>query len=414
MSTADLFQDNAELARARQMRMRRLQVYNWGTFSGLHDIALAEEGFLFVGRSGSGKSTLLDAIATLLVPPRWLSFNTAAREGDGGRYDRNLLSYVRGAWADRKDEASGEIATRYLRTGTTWSALALEYANRQGRSVTLVQLFWVRGAASGNAQVTRHFMIAERPFPLASELADFDLDKRALKHRLDDVHHFDKFSAYGERFRRMLSIDSELALKLLHKTQSAKNLGELNAFLREFMLEPPRSFEVAERLVDEFAELDGAHQAVVTARRQVEALVPARSTHERSQALEAAAARLRAQSDAMELWRDRRRIALLEQASAALAEQDAALAGRETEAQSRVQRLQDEVDTLRDQHRAQGGARIEQLEAEREQARTGQTRCEDKRAQLEPACHALGGELPTTPGACAELSARPQRAGTPA
>ncbi len=65
-----------------QFRMSRLQVFNWGTFSGLHDIPIAARGFLFVGRSGAGKSTLLDAFSALLIPPRWIDFNAAAREAD--------------------------------------------------------------------------------------------------------------------------------------------------------------------------------------------------------------------------------------------------------------------------------------------------------------------------------------------
>lgn len=70
-----------------------------------------------------------------------------------------------------------------------------------------------------------------------------------------------------------------MALRLLHKTQSAKNLGDLNALLRDFMLDRPETFAVAERLVDEFAELNAAHQAVVTAREQVQTLTPARDNH---------------------------------------------------------------------------------------------------------------------------------------
>ena len=30
-----------------QFRMSRLQVYNWGTFSELHDVPISERGFLF-------------------------------------------------------------------------------------------------------------------------------------------------------------------------------------------------------------------------------------------------------------------------------------------------------------------------------------------------------------------------------
>ena len=125
---------------AQQYRMRRLQVFNWGTFSNLHDIPVAEEGFLFIGRSGSGKSTLLDALSALLAPPQWLVFNAAAREGEKGRHDRSWVSYIRGAWADQTDDASGEIAAQYLRPGTTWSALAVEFAesNAPGGIVTLL------------------------------------------------------------------------------------------------------------------------------------------------------------------------------------------------------------------------------------------------------------------------------------
>ena len=122
----------ASLFAREQFRMTRLQVYNWGTFSGLHDVPISERGFLFVGRSGAGKSTLLDAFSALLTPPRWIDFNAAAREADRSGRDRNLVTYIRGAWAEQKDGESGEIATRYLRAGTTWSALALIRAMANG------------------------------------------------------------------------------------------------------------------------------------------------------------------------------------------------------------------------------------------------------------------------------------------
>jgi uncharacterized protein YPO0396 len=117
-----------------QYRIYKLQVFNWGTFSGLHDIPISEKGFLFVGGSGTGKTTLLDAFSSLLIPPRWIEFNAAARETDQGRRDRNLVSYIRGACAAQKDEDSGLVATQYLRKGSTWSALALSYRNGGGKT----------------------------------------------------------------------------------------------------------------------------------------------------------------------------------------------------------------------------------------------------------------------------------------
>src|SRR5688572_6741377 len=80
-----------------QFRLVRIQTFNWGTFSGLHDFTIPERGYLFVGPSGSGKSTILDAHAALLTPPKWVEFNVAAREADKHGKDRSLVSYLRGA-----------------------------------------------------------------------------------------------------------------------------------------------------------------------------------------------------------------------------------------------------------------------------------------------------------------------------
>ncbi|MCL2479909.1 MAG: AAA family ATPase, partial [Treponema sp.] len=253
-----------------QFRIHRLQVYNWGTFSNLHDIPISEQGFMFIGRSGSGKTTLLDAISTLLVPPRWIDYNAAARDTTRSGKDRSLVSYVRGAWAEQKDGESGEFVTRNLRTGTTWSALALSYRNTIDQIVVLVQIFWLRGNANSNADVKRHYLVLERAFDLY-ELGDFaksNFNIRKLNQSLNDAYIRGEFSSYCEHFRGLLGIENEIALRLLHKTQSAKNLGDLNTFLRDYMLEKPKTFDAAEILVNEFTELNAAHQSVVIARLQ--------------------------------------------------------------------------------------------------------------------------------------------------
>ncbi|WP_419623522.1 ATP-binding protein, partial [Thiolapillus sp.] len=296
-----------------QFRMAQLQVFNWGTFSDIHDVPISEQGFLFVGRSGAGKSTLLDAFSALLVPPRWVDFNAAAREAEKTGRDRNLVSYIRGAWAEQKDDASGEIGTRYLRPGTTWSALALTYRNVLGQHVVLVQVFWLRGNANGQGDVNRHFMIFERPFEL-NELEVFgqsNLDVRKLRQEFPDAFSRREFRPYSERFCRLLGIENEMALRLLHKTQSAKNLGDLNTLLRDFMLDKPATFEVADRLVSEFDELNATHQAVVTARQQVETLVPAREKHQQRESLLNERSGLNELLTGIDSYGGRRRIELL-------------------------------------------------------------------------------------------------------
>ena len=392
-------------AAADQFRMRRLQVFHWGTFSGLHDIPIAERGFLFVGPSGAGKTTLLDAFSALLTPPRWTDFNAAAREADRTGRDRNLVSYVRGAWAEQKDDESGEIATRYLRTGTTWSALALTFANSAGNTVVLVQLFWLRGAANGAGDVRRHYLIFERPFDL-KEMKDFDLDVRKLKHAHPNVFARDEFRPYCERFMRLLGIETELALKLLHKTQSAKNLGDLNAFLRDFMLDRPETFDAAERLVGEFAELNAAHQAVVTAREQVQTLTPARQQHVDLQELIRQQRHSKEVKDGVDGYRETCRLALLKKR---IDELRVELEGLEGEAQRKAAALGNErsaLDDLERQHRELGGERIERLEAERAALERTRDEASRKRTRAETACRKLEWALPTTPHGFAELAAQ--------
>lgn len=400
-----LFLSDLPDPRDEQFRMRRLQVFNWGTFSGLVDIPIAEQGFLFVGRSGSGKSTLLDAMSALLVPPNLVDFNAAAREAERSGRDRSLVSYVRGAWADQQDSDSGEIATQYLRKGATWSALVLEYRNALGATVSLIRLFWVSGNSSAAADVQKHYMVTERPFDVATELKGFDLDRRRLKTRLgEDVHHFDTFSAYAERFRRLLGIQNEMALKLLHKTQSAKNLGDLNQFLRGFMLDEPETFGAAERLVADFGELDAAHKAVVIAREQVDTLAPARTAHEGLLQLRRATSELRELQHGVDLYREQRRLALLDARLAELQVHDQALAGELAQRRHALDNHEQRIADLERQRREQGGDAIDQLEREREQIGRERDERLRRRTKIEQACRELGWSMPGTAHGFAELA----------
>jgi uncharacterized protein YPO0396 len=395
-----------DVERREQFRLVKPSVYNWGTFAGLHQVPIVPGGFLIVGRSGSGsgKSTLLDAYTVLLIPPRWTSFNAAAREGDRSRTDRNLVTYVRGAWADQSSADTGEIASRTLRPGTTWSALAAEYADGNGAVVTLIQVFWIRGTGNATQDLKRHYMIAGRPFDLRRELAGFaeDLDLRGLKRDLPDVSHFSEYARYGERL--LLRIDSEMALKLPHKTQSAKNLGDLNSFPPEFMLDPPRTFGVADRLVEEFAALDQAHRAVVTAREQIEVLAPARDAYAAHGKTEQQLLDLDRQLHAIDPFLKQRRRDLLEVDLAGLDVEDRALSGREAAQQARVDQDYAQLDRLHERHRARGGGRIEQLERDIDQA--GREPRLDNRNEAERLCRNLDWTLPDAPKSLAALTDR--------
>ncbi|HVV53060.1 MAG TPA: SbcC/MukB-like Walker B domain-containing protein [Polyangia bacterium] len=381
-----------------QFRLATIQTFNWGTFAGVSEFMVAEKGHLFVGPSGSGKSTILDAHAALLTPPKWLDFNVAARETDRRGKDRNAVTYLRGAWAEQTGE-SGEVAAQYLRTGTTWSAVAETYRQDNGKCVVLAQVLWVRGASNHKDDVKKQFIVLERKFDVR-ELQAFaasNFDVRRLKRDLADAYVTNEFSVYQERFRRLLGIDSERALRLLHKTQSAKNLGDLNTFLRDFMLDDPETFEIADRLVSEFGELSAAHQSVVTASEQIETLSPAWASHKDVGDQKTALAELDELLATVETYRDTRRHALLEAHICELGvEAEAAKleAGRLKEDADQQEAL---LHSLKDQRRGMGGGVIEQLESQIAATEEQKEPCLRRREGATEACKALGCELPGSP-----------------
>lgn len=392
-----------------QYKLHRIQSYNWGTFDKLREIEIAPEGHLVLGPSGSGKSTLLDGHTSLLTPPKWLDFNTAARSSEKGSGDRSLATYVRGAWATQHAE-EGEKVKRYLRSGTTWSALAETYRDSTGRVVVLGRILWIKGSSSAEADVHRLFFITEREFGLREleffkdEGAGFEV--RRLKAKLADVYFTDEFSAYQTRFTRLFEIASDRALRLLHKTQSAKDLGDLNKFLREFMLDPPETFTVAETLVREFQVLNAAHEAVLTARRQIDALRPVRDALADYEKTQLDLSFLKEERIGVDSWREQHRRVLLQAQvdeftvrAQGLADKIAGLSEREKEEERTY------LTYVADLAGA-GGNVLADLQGQLERAKDHRLpEVTANHDRLGAACTALGWAPPTTPETFAEHQA---------
>ncbi|WP_027210530.1 ATP-binding protein [Burkholderia sp. WSM2232] len=378
-----------------QFRLTRIQTFNWGTFSNVFDFPIPKEGYLFVGPSGSGKSTVLDAHAALLTPPKWLDFNVAAREADRHGRDRSAMTYIRGAWAQQTGDG-GEYVSQYLRGGTTWSAIAETYRDAQGRVVVLAQVLWVKGNTTASSDAKRLYLTLEREFEI-QELEFFaknEFDTRRFKHDLLDAKVYTEFSAYQERFRRLLDIDNERALRLLHKTQSAKNLGDLNVFLRDFMLDEPETFAIATSLINEFGELNEAHQEVVAARNQIQMLKPAREEHMELERGNNDRNGLQAIQTAIDQYREHRRKVLVDERIAEL-EVDEEASRQEVQRLSQI--ADDESVKLTDLQRQKlkiGADVLVRLEENIKAAEADKLVRMSKRDQAAVACKVMGWAMP--------------------
>jgi uncharacterized protein YPO0396 len=259
-----------------QWRLARIEVANWGTFNGHHVIDVARRGHLFTGASGSGKSSLLDAITAVLTPGR-IRFNAAAQDTADRSNDRDFVSYVRGAWSREVSEFENRAVASYLRGGrATWSGVLLRYENLVDAPITLVRLFHIKGASVDRSALTDACVIVRTESSLLdfTPFAQSGLDVRRMKAELDPVV-VTSGGANGRfyaRIRTLFGMQADNALVLLHRTQSAKSLGNLDDLFRNFMLERPSTFDRSDNAVAQFTELKDAYDHVVDLRKQAEVL----------------------------------------------------------------------------------------------------------------------------------------------
>lgn len=387
-----------------QFRLNLIQLYNWGTFRNLHRIPINRDGHLVVGPSGSGKSTILDAKTALMAPSQWMDFNVAAREGSKRDRDRNLVTYIRGAWS-HKESDEGDTKVEVIEKGTTWSALAMTLSTLDGRVVTLAELYWIRGSSMDPADVKRHYLVFDREFDIA-ELEFFgkeDLNIRKLKQTLKAAYSDDVAAGYRECLMSKLGIPSEQALKLLHKAQSLKNIGDINSFMRELMLEKPGTFEVARKLVEEFTNLNEAYLHVQKARQQIEVLAPAREDAIKRAAALAASGKLRELDLGMEHYIARRRRALLGQAIDDSIETCAQIERNIGAAEQVAREAEARLDELKRALWQAGGETIDRLRGDLTTVADRRARAAAKRSEVEDALRQLGYKLPGDPESYAAL-----------
>lgn len=383
-----------------QSRLQRFQLVNWGTFSGYWHFPVPRRGLLLTGPSGAGKSSILDAIGSILVRPSRLRFNAAAQGTETGDRDRNLVTYVRGAYKRETDETTGEAATTFLRTGPTWSAVALTFADEAGGVTTLIRLFHLRGSSNDPADLQSMYLIAPEPVELPSLAphVKHGIELRRVKAAFNDWQCFghNSYSGFAAKFRRQLGLASEQAQILLHKAQSAKNLTSLDALFRDFMLEPPDTFTLSDDMVAQFDELSVAHATVVDARKQLHCLEPLRTCGAQLEQVAARQMSLRQQEQHLEGWIASQLLVEAEDDLATTTQQlDAARAELEHAEQAVQVAATNRVDAQRAYDRS-GGVELSTLTEQENDRRELLREREGRRGVAAEAAQTLGLSIPSS------------------
>jgi uncharacterized protein YPO0396 len=302
-----------DMAQPREgFRLQRLEIYNWGTFNQRVWTVEPNGGTaLLTGANGSGKSTLVDALLTLLVPSRPRNYNQAS---GSLKKERDEKTYVRGAYGRIKDSESQSGTVQYLRGKDSYSVLLACFNNAQlGQTVTLAQvLFW-----SKDDELRKLHLVAPRPLAITEhfQLAQADDVKKQLRALGADV--YDEFAKYSRDFLKRFGLRSEKALDLFNQTVAIKEIGGLNEFVRQHMLEKTDAQARIDLLRENYKNLTSAHDAIAKAEQQLARLRPLLAEAEQHRQLQSRIVEAEQCAEAAPRFFARRKLELLERALAA-------------------------------------------------------------------------------------------------
>ncbi|MGW3768558.1 ATP-binding protein [Actinomadura verrucosospora] len=395
-------------SRGQQWVARDLQLVNWGGYDGYHRVRFAPGATLFSGGSGSGKSTLMDSYIALLMP-HTTPFNGASNGGVVGRPrgkdQRNILSYARGKLDESRTDGGTKVRVLRGDGRDTWTAIAMTWADRGGAVFTAIRAWYVPASARALDDVV-----------VVRAVRDDDYDLRELDGPAGSRFARDAVAATGltcfgtdrdftARLHTALGIgaagDGHKAVGLLGRIQAGQQITTVDALYKTMVLEEPSTLATADEVVQQFDELSGTRERMITARRQVRALAPIRD-HRR--AIDGAAARLRVieavgsftdPASPAALWWHERRLDLLR-----AAEQD--LTGRRRRAEQQVAETATAIgvaesrrEALLDTLRASGGDRLETALREIRNVERRLADVERGRDRLDRALGAIGATVST-------------------
>jgi len=372
-------------------RLDRLELWNWGTFHGDVQVLEPRCGWtLLIGDNGSGKSTAIDALRTLLVPPRIINYNDAAADTRrGASRDRSRRSYIRGAWSASSTIDSTAATTQYLRDAGRLSAIAGVFADpSRNVVVTAAQVLWMQ-----DDQVREFFAITVARRGLAELIGGGTTSteiRRSARTAGWDIH--DTFAAYGERLRALLHIPGDKALEVFNRATGMKEVGDVDAFVRQFMMPAADTYSfIHDAVQPHYHALIDCWMAIERAERQIDLLRPIAEN----------AATITRGENHVDAWNRLVRLVppffatahleLLQESGADLAASAAVLAVTRSEVEDRLTRAREERDGVKAKLNAsEVGARIESIDKEIGTSEKSLNAARQHRNAVEPAAVLLG------------------------
>jgi uncharacterized protein YPO0396 len=294
-------------------RLNTLQLCNWGVLQNdkIFTFDFDNKSTLLTGRNGSGKTTIVDAIITLLVPKRYRYYNQSS-SGNTKDKERDEESYVLGAYGTSSDESSHSGKTKFLRDKNCISIINGVFRNeitKQAVSLMQVRYFSSNELVTYECITEKALLIKDIYEILQKEKAKLDRDKKwrqILKNKCGtEFWDSDGFSKYAARFKNLFGLkeDNEnKSLKLFAQIVGMKELGNLNEFIRQKMIEGVDVDSEFENLHSNFITLIQCENEIAKTKCQLELLKPVVDTGKKIEESEKKKEKLSNDQNTVPIW----------------------------------------------------------------------------------------------------------------
>lgn len=410
-----------------QWKLLNIQLVNWGSFDGYHNIdlaAIAPDGkpgiTMITGASGSGKSALCDSNTQVLMPANaQLKFNSASNKALNTRRggERTLKTYVRGK-VDTVHASDGSEQDRFLRPGDTaqWAAIVYTYENTSDEIFSIARFFYMKARDADNAVKTLFLTAHEKINPLLmADYAAQAFTPTVLRAVFPHATLHDGPTRFMDAVCTTLCIGGDAgalnALKLLWRVQAGYPVDDVDSLYKELVIDKPRTFGLAAKAVETFDENESVWQQLDLARRKLDVLENIEEWHDQMESSQAKAAviegvgkprrdgapfDLGTDRDAtpFALWSAQRKTTMLESEHTRLCEENAHNDRRKREIEAEHGEIAREAKRVDALIAESGGARLDAIDSDIEQQRAWLAERSSMRAQYEALASVLDEQLP--------------------
>lgn len=338
-------------------RLNTLQLCNWGVLqkNKIFTFDFNNKSTLLTGRNGSGKTTIVDAIITLMVPKRYRFYNQSS-SGNTKDKERDEESYVLGAYGTSSDESSHSGKTKYLRDKNCISIINAIFSNeitKQTVSLMQVRYFSNNELVAYECITEKSLLIENINEILQKEHAKLDRDKKwrqILKNKCGtDFWDSDGFSKYAARFKNIFGLkdDNEnKSLKLFAQIVGMKELGNLNEFIRQKMIEGVDVDTQFENLHSNFLTLIQCENEIAKTKCQLELLKPVIETGKKIEESEEKKAKLIHDQNTVPAWYSKSAIEILSQEIEERKQQKEDIDNQKKNIKSKIESLSNDIENL--------------------------------------------------------------------